>query len=111
MKRLYCSLPETPARILPLHVAGDRLRAINLYGNKWVSGTVLHYYFFDRDTDFTDVRLPDGTIERRSWVGDETQKAVVRKAFLNWRDVGLGVKFEEVASRQAAEVRIGFMQG
>jgi hypothetical protein len=109
--RMFCSLREAVPKVLPPDVHGARLEAINFFSNKWVSGTVLRYYFFDRDADFSEVRFTDGTTERRSWVGVEAQQQVVREAFQVWSALGIGVRFEEVASREEAEIRIGFMRG
>jgi hypothetical protein len=36
---------------------------------------------------------------------------VVRKAFDQWKTIGLGLNFREVKAREDAEIRIGFMQG
>ena len=47
----YCALRPQPERALPGGLAPDRARAILAGRAKWVNGTVLHYYFFDRDTD------------------------------------------------------------
>ena len=76
---------------------------------KWVNGTVLHYYFFDRDTDGEVVRFSNGTSRFVTWVGPEAQREVVRDAFQSWKDLGIGLEFEEVEDRNEAEVRVGFM--
>lgn len=107
----YCSLPETPEREFGPDVGGERMALILLLAKKWVNGTVLHYYFFDQEDDGEEVLLGDGSREFRSYVGDEAHKDIVRQAFQAWKDVGIGLKFEEVDSRHEAEVRIGFMQG
>lgn len=78
---------------------------------KWVNGTVLHYYFFDRETDGANVRFTDGTTEWRTWTTSKEEMDVVRKAFKIWKDIGLGLEFKEVTSRDEAEIRIGFMRG
>lgn len=109
--RFYCALRETPLRVFAPGVTSERLRLINLLGNKWVNGTVLRYYFFDRDTDGQNVLLSNGTTAWRTWMGDETQKAIVRRGFELWKNVEIGVAFKEVAAREEAEIRIGFMQG
>lgn len=106
----YCALHETPQRAFAPGVTDERERLIILLGNKWVSGTVLRYYFFDRDTDGQKVLLSDGTTEWRTWVGAEEQKAVVRRGFETWEEVGIGMTFQEVFDREEAEIRIGFMQ-
>jgi hypothetical protein len=107
----YCSLPEVPEREFSADVGAERAALIMLLGKKWVNGTVLHYYFFDQDGDGENVFLSDGTREFRSFVGDDAHHDVVRRGFQTWKDLGIGLEFEEVSSRDEAEVRIGFMQG
>lgn len=109
--RFYCALHERPTRVFAPGVTSERERLINLLGNKWVSGTVLRYYFFDRDTDGQNVLLSDGTTQWRTWVGSEAQRAVVQRGFEAWKNVGIGINFQEVNDREEAEVRIGFMRG
>src|SRR5687767_1201557 len=105
----YCSMPVTPEPILPAGIVAERARAILETANKWVNGTVVHYYFFDKPSDGEDVLFSDGTKEWRSWRGAEKQKKVVREAFRKWKEVGIGLEFKEVSERDDAEVRIGFM--
>ncbi len=107
----YCALHERPARVFAPGVTRERMRLINLLGNKWVSGTVLRYYFFDRESDGQNVLLSNGTTVWRTWVGDEAQKAVVRRGFETWKEVRIGVDFLEVNDREESEIRIGFMRG
>lgn len=108
---LYCSQPPAPPRVVSPNVMGARLEAIIALDRRWLNGTVIHYYFFDRPTDGTTVVLSNGQKEFRSWVGAEDQRAVVRQAFKTWKDLGIGLEFVEVDSRTEAEVRISFMQG
>jgi hypothetical protein len=107
----YCSMPqvEEPA----LDAVRDPFRAalIRVHRTKWVNGTVLHYYFFDRDTDGEHVFLANGTREWRAWKGPKAQQDVVRDAFAKWKGVGVGLEFREVKKREEAEVRIGFQKG
>jgi hypothetical protein len=107
----YCSLPAQPTRDLPPGLTRDRLEAIVVAQNKWVNGTVLHYHFFDRDTDGSTVRSADGTTRFVSWVGAEDQRQAVRDAFAGWRATGMGLEFREVDERSEAEIRIGFQPG
>lgn len=107
----YCSLPIVPERELSPDVNPDRARLILLLADKWVNGTVLHYYFFDKPTDGETVRLSDGSTKWVPWTTTEAEKDVVRQAFKSWKDVGIGLEFEEVATRDEAEIRIGFMRG
>jgi len=109
--RRMCSLPRVPARVLSPTLSPRREQAIRETEYRWVNGTVLHYYFFDRESDGLTVILQDGTTEWRSWVGDEAQREVVRKAFATWKEVGIGLRFEEVKAPEEAELRIGFMPG
>ena len=106
----YCSLHEVPKRVFGPNIDANRAALINVMSNKWVNGTELHYYFFDQESDGEHVYSSDGTNIWNSWTANENQKAVVRKAFDFWKDVGIGLKFKEVDSRDDAEIRIGFMQ-
>jgi len=63
-----------------------------------VNGTVLRYYFFDEEPE-------------PGWVGGSEQQDVVRRSFQQWKDLGIGLDFEEVSDRRDAEVRIGFLPG
>lgn len=107
----YCSLPLVPEREIPIDVNPDRLELIRILESKWVNGTVLRYYFFSEQTDGRNVTLANGQREWRTWTTRDAEKAVVRRAFKAWEDLGIGVSFKEVNSRDEAEVRIGFMRG
>ena len=96
--RQSCTLPKLAARPLPEDVSGLRLRLIRMTEKKWVNGTVLHYYFFDRPTDGAN----------GSWNGAPDQRLAVVEAFQTWRDLPLGLSFEPVDDREDAEIRIGF---
>ncbi len=71
----------------------------------------MSYYFFDKPTDGMTVTLSDGSVSFVPWRGAVNQMEVVRKAFKAWADLGIGIKFREVASLDHAMVRIGFMSG
>lgn len=109
--RNYCHMPEMPERVLDKGLPGPRTRAIIVNENKWVNGTVIHYWFFDGKKDGEWVWLSNGRRRWASWVGEPAQQDVVRKAFEAWKKLGIGLEFEEVQDRADAEVRIGFMQG
>lgn len=109
--QFYCALHETTPRVFAPGVASERQRLINLLGNKWVSGTILRYYFFDKDTDGQNIQFTNGATEWVTWIGGEGQKSVVRRAFEAWESVGIGIRFQEVTDREEAEIRIGFMRG
>lgn len=107
----YChQRPTTPRQFGP-GVNADRISAINSLSDKWVNGTELSYYFFDKPSDGENVTLSDGSVTFERWAGATSQKDTVRRAFKAWSDLGIGLKFKEVASRDQAMVRIGFMSG
>lgn len=107
----YCSLPPVSPRVFLPSVGPGRASLIRGIGTKWVNGTILHYYFFDRDTDGETVTFQNGQQQWMTWLGSVAEKAVVRNAFAAWTALGIGIKFVEVAERGEAEIRIGFMQG
>lgn len=90
-----CTQPRVPLRPLPEGLADGRARLIRVNEKKWVNGTVLHYYFFDRATD-------------GAWVGAPDQRDAVEAAFQEWKGLPLGLEFERVDEREEAEIRIGF---
>lgn len=108
--RGYCALPHVPPRVFGPGVAPGRARLLLANGSKWVNGTVLHYYFFDRDSDGGYTSVPNGTRRWMPWTASAAQMGVVRRAFRTWKEVGIGLEFREVASRDEAEIRIAFMQ-
>lgn len=107
----YCSLPPVRERVFEPGVTPDRTSLILVSEKKWVNGTVLRYYFFDKETDGQTVFFTDGTSEWRTWTTSNAEKAVVRQAFEVWKQVGIGLEFKEVNSRDEAEIRIGFLRG
>lgn len=111
MELRFCGLRPQPTPVLPEGMNLDRARAIVRTRSKWANGTVLHYYFFDKDTDGEQVRFSDGSTRFVSWVGAQPQREVVRRAFAAWQELGIGLRFEEVPDRAQSELRIGFMDG
>ena len=107
----YCSLPPVAPRELPAGMDPARVEAILVNESKWVNHTVLHYYFFDRETDGEHVFGADGTSQWRPWTTDKAHQDVVRNAFDHWKAQGIGLEFVEVTSRDEAEIRVGFMEG
>lgn len=83
----FCGLRESPRRQFGANVGPMRAAAILNNQQKWVNGTTLSYWFFS---------------------GPATQKAAMRKAFKKWMDVGIGIRFKEVASRDDSHIRIAF---
>ena len=90
----YCAVPPTQPRTFGPEVSLDRQGLIQVISKKWVDGTKLRYCFLG------------GT----SAGGDE-QKDFVRRGFDVWKNIGIGIRFEEVKDPGSAEVRIGFVQG
>ncbi len=107
----YCAVKPRSTLDLPAGLAPEREAAIIVGSSKWVNGTVLHYYFFDKDTDGEQVREPDGSMKFVSYVGAAAQQKMVRDCFAAWKALGIGLDFVEVNDRNAAELRIGFMPG
>jgi hypothetical protein len=91
----FCALPEVPERQFAADVSPGRARLIRYVEKKWVNGTKLHYYFFTNGP----------------WAGPQAQRDLVIEGFDVWRQVGIGIEFEEVHNIADAEVRIGFLQG
>jgi hypothetical protein len=92
----YCSvrLPE-PVK-LPAGLGAERARLIRQSAGKWMNGSTIRYWFFDKPAKYA---------------GGAKQKAVVRKAFAQWKALGIGLHFKEVRSRANADVRIAFLEG
>lgn len=91
-----CGLPNVPVRQLDQHLDPGREFLIRYIEKKWVNNTILHYYFFSSPT---------------SWRASDNQKQVVRDAFKEWKQLGLGLQFVEVNKSEDAEIRIGFQRG
>ena len=47
----YCSVPQAPERTFGPDVGPARMELIQETEKKWVNGTVLHYYFFNEETE------------------------------------------------------------
>lgn len=88
--RAHCDVRPQTRPVLRPDLSPRRDRLIRLLRLKWVNGTVLHYCFFGAPAP---------------------QKEAVRKAFQEWKDLGIGLEFAEVADRSEAEIRIAFDQG
>jgi hypothetical protein len=93
-----CSAPPQAPLPLPASMPLDRQRAVMVSAPKWVNGTVLHYAFFDAETN--PAWAPAG----------DAQADAVRKGFDTWANLGIGLKFQEVDDLGEAEVRVGFQQ-
>lgn len=91
----FCALPEVPEPTLNETISAHRANLIRYISKKWVNGTKLRYYFF----------------ESGPYATNDIQKNLVRQGFKVWKDVGIGLVFEEVTEISEAEIRIGFLQG
>lgn len=112
MTARYCSLAQQSAPAFAPGLAAERLSALVGGSRTWVNSTVLHYCFFDGDTDGSVIPVPGtGQSRRVSWVGAKEQRDVVRECFQEWQDLGIGVTITEVGDRSEAELRIGFQLG
>lgn len=90
-----CYLPEIQERDLRHISDGNRLRLISKLDRMWVNGTNLTFYFFK---------------EPAHWRGGNVQEDAVRNAFNIWKDLGIGLTFQEVDNPEDATIRIGFQQ-
>lgn len=97
----YCSMIKIPPRVFSSEVGTFRASMIISIDRKWVNGTKLKYYFFNGAGDGSP----------SSWKGDTAQKNTVKLAFNTWKNLGIGLEFEETTDRQEAQVRIGFLLG
>jgi hypothetical protein len=95
----YCNQPPRVPRELPRAMSPGQMRAIVLGADKWLNGTVLHYYFFGPQSGSSP-----------AWIVPERQREIIRTAFSTWQGLGIGVQFREVTAVSEAEVRIGFDQ-
>jgi hypothetical protein len=90
-----CTLPMVPERTFAPNVSNYREGLIRYIGKKWVNGTKLKYYLFDSGP----------------FKGVPSNEDLVRAGFEAWKDVGIGIEFEEVTNIEDAQVRIGFLRG
>lgn len=90
-----CGLPEVPPRELEPGIDTVREGLIRSIEKKWVNGTELKYYFFKQG----DMK------------GTGSQYQIVRDAFDEWKNIGIGLSFLEVNSPAEADIRIGFLRG
>jgi hypothetical protein len=90
-----CGLPLMPTRELEAGIDPNRESLIRSIEKKWVNGTELKYYFFNGG----------------DWGGSDSQQKIVKEAFEEWKDIGIGLSFKPVNSASQADIRIGFMRG
>lgn len=85
--RKLCSQPKPIMPAIPSDVGPRRANFIFTNGTKWANGTNIKYMFIE---------------------GPEPQWVVVRQAFQQWKDLGIGLIFTETTNIEEAMVRIGF---
>src|SRR5690349_12225027 len=105
--RNYCAVRRSTPKNLPAGLGAERAALIFTTGQKWANGTLLKYYFFDGEHDGS--QLESGVWQ--SWKGTPGQMDKVRDGFRIWKEVGIGLNFKEVFTREEAEIKIGFMEG
>ena len=71
----YCAVPLVPERLFSYDMNPHRARLIQIYSKKWVNGTVLHYYFFDRETDGQYLYGSSGRREWQPWTSSEADSS------------------------------------
>lgn len=89
-----CGVPPVERPTYGPDVSVDRAEAIWTIGRTWVNGTNLHYYLFDSGR----------------FSGSAAEHDVVRQAFDDWQNLGIGLTFTEVDDIDDAELRIGFLR-
>ena len=89
VRRGYCDAPPQTVPVLSSELTAGRASAIRVMRAKWVNGTVIHYHLLD---------------------GPEPQRQAVRGAFDEWKHLGVGLEFVEVADPSESEVRVTFDQ-
>ena len=94
-RELYCSAPQPTPIKADEGISLERARLLLRSTKKWVNGTVLHYHF----------------LASSAWSPSSEEKDIVREGFEVWKDVGIGLGFEEVSSLDDSEIRIGFLPG
>ena len=93
-KPLCRNLPRPVPQLSPTVMSDPRRAAAILSTrSKWVNGTVLHYCFFGASSRFSVPKV---------------QADAVRDAFAKWKQIGIGLVFQEVNELSEAEVRIGY---
>lgn len=82
-----------------------------MMAKKWVNGTKLKFSFFEGDSFFTPATDSNGNQTKLFWEGSAEEKEAVRNAFRTWKDLGIGLEFEETGDHLEALIRIGFAKG
>jgi len=93
--RRFCAarFPKPPK--LAKGISPNRARLIRETASRWLNGTTLRYWFFDKPA---------------KWTAAKRELDVVRSAFKSWKALGIGLDFLEVKSQADADIRIAFQQ-
>jgi hypothetical protein len=98
MKKKYCHVRRLKKnKCIPQDVDEDRKQAIMTNTKYWPNGTKLLYCFIP-NVNFTDKK-------------NETYKKAVRNSFNTWKNVGIGLSFEETTNIHDSDLRIAFDVG
>ena len=91
----FCAarFPKPPK--LAKDVTPGRARLIRETAVRWLNGTTLRYWFFDKPT---------------KWTAAKKEQDVVRAAFKAWKALGIGLDFLEAKKQEDADIRIAFQQ-
>lgn len=103
----FCHIAQGARRALPSGLHPNRANLIQLLADKWVNGTTLRYCFVESGM----FEENDGSRKEYKWSIPLQDAQVVRDAFNKWKQVGIGLEFQEVSDRNQADIRIGFLQG
>ncbi len=87
MMKKYCKQKEAFDPQLSSNISEVRRRFIVQNHKKWANGTNIKFYFVG---------------------GPESQRAIVRLAFNEWKKIGIGISFTETPNIEESIARIGF---
>src|SRR6188768_4323740 len=79
----FCSITYPKGYMQAVPAADERSRLLRETRYKWLNGSQLRYWFFDKP---------------RKWAGTEADRKVVRQAFQMWKALGIGLDFAEVTN-------------
>src|SRR6195952_865070 len=87
VQKKLCNQPRPILQKIDASVSAIRSSFIFSTNKKWANGTKITFKFIE---------------------GDSRQWDLVRAAFKQWQNLGIGISFSEVAPDRSANVRIGF---
>lgn len=94
--RRFCAAKFPKPLKLAKNISPDRARLIRQTANRWLNGSTLRYWFFDKPA---------------KWTAPRKEVDVVRAAFKAWKALGIGLDFVETKKQDEADIRIAFEQG